>query len=307
MDKIGELIKKLRTSRNISQPELADILEISASMMGMIEQGRRKPSDEAKLKLCEFFDISMDYLMGRTTMKNPTREIELQLSKLNLSSEEYDNLLNKWIVEQKIDNLDFDKPNSIIFKVYMDYLAQKPTNDTYSIEEMKQNTNIVDTDFINMLKCLNKKDIISSDNFNSIDTNVFPTPDNVVEIPVIGKISAGIPLLAVENIISYAYAPSSQIKQGFTYFYLTVQGDSMNLKFHEGDIILIQKQDDLENDEIGAILIDGEATVKKYKKENGLIILQPMSTNPEHQVQIYNPKEKDVKIVGKVISYQGKV
>lgn len=142
---------------------------------------------------------------------------------------------------------------------------------------------------------------------SDIGNNVFSIPDNVVEIPVIGKISAGIPLLAVENIISYAYAPSSQIKKDFSYFYLTVQGDSMNLKFREGDIILIQKQDDLENDEIGAILIDGEATVKKYKNENGLIILQPMSTNPEHQVQIYNPKEKDVKIVGKVISYQGKI
>lgn len=140
-----------------------------------------------------------------------------------------------------------------------------------------------------------------------VESNVFPSPDMVVKIPVVGKISAGIPLLAVENIVSYAYAPSSQIKQGYTYFYLTVQGDSMNLKFHEGDIILVQKQSDLENDEIGVILINGEATVKKYKNENGLIILQPMSTNPEHQVQIYNPREKDIEIIGKVISYQGKV
>lgn len=140
-----------------------------------------------------------------------------------------------------------------------------------------------------------------------VESNFFPSPDMVVKIPVVGKISAGMPLLAVENIVSYAYAPSSQIKQGYTYFYLTVQGDSMNLKFHEGDIILVQKQSDLENDEIGVILINGEATVKKYKNENGLIILQPMSTNPEHQVQIYNPKEKDIDIIGKVISYQGKV
>jgi len=140
-----------------------------------------------------------------------------------------------------------------------------------------------------------------------VESNVFPSPDMVVKIPVVGKISAGMPLLAVENIVSYAYAPSSQIKQGYTYFYLTVQGDSMNLKFHEGDIILVQKQSDLENDEIGVILINGEATVKKYKNENGLIILQPMSTNPEHQVQIYNPREKDIEIIGKVISYQGKV
>ena len=140
-----------------------------------------------------------------------------------------------------------------------------------------------------------------------LESNVFPNADSVIEIPVVGKISAGMPLLAVENIFSYAYAPSSQIKQGYTYFYLTVQGDSMNLKFHEGDIILVQKQSDLENDEIGVILINGEATVKKYKNENGLIILQPMSTNPEHQVQIYNPREKDIEIIGKVISYQGKV
>lgn len=81
----------------------------------------------------------------------------------------------------------------------------------------------------------------------------------------------------------------------------------MNLKFNEGDLLLVQQQNDLENDEIGAIMIDGEATVKKYKCENGLIILQPMSTNPEHQVQIYNPKEKNIKIIGKVISYQGTV
>ena len=140
-----------------------------------------------------------------------------------------------------------------------------------------------------------------------LESNVFPNADSVIEIPVVGKISAGIPLLAVENIVRYAYAPSSQVKQGYTYFYLTVQGDSMNLKFHERDIILVQKQSDLENDEIGVILIYGEATVKKYKNENGLIILQPMSTNPEHQVQIYNPKEKDIKIIGKVISYQGTV
>lgn len=65
MKKIGEIIKDLRTSNNISQPKLAKILEISPSMMGMIEQCRRKPNDEVKLKICDFFNISMDYLMGR--------------------------------------------------------------------------------------------------------------------------------------------------------------------------------------------------------------------------------------------------
>ena len=82
----------------------------------------------------------------------------------------------------------------------------------------------------------------------------------------------------------------------------------MNLKFREGDIVLVQKQDALENDEIGVILVNGDdATVKKYRQDNGLIILEPISTNPEHHAQIYNPKNTPIKIIGKVVSYQGKI
>ena len=140
------------------------------------------------------------------------------------------------------------------------------------------------------------------------ESNIFPISDTPIRVPVIGKISAGLPILAVENIESYEFAPSSYIKKGFDYFYLRVQGDSMNLKFNEGDIVLVQKQDTLENDEIGVILVNGyDATVKKYKSENGLVILSPMSTNLENVVQIYNPKEIEIKIVGKVVSYQGKI
>lgn len=141
-----------------------------------------------------------------------------------------------------------------------------------------------------------------------IESNVFPTSDIPKKVPVIGKISAGLPILAVENIEGYEFAPSSHIKEGYEYFYLRVQGDSMNLKFNDGDIVLVQKQDILENDEIGVILVNGnDATVKKYKSENELVILEPMSTNPENTVQIYNPKNISIKIIGKVVSYQGKI
>ena len=141
-----------------------------------------------------------------------------------------------------------------------------------------------------------------------IESNVFPTSDIPKKVPVIGKISAGLPFLAVENIEGYEFAPSSHIKEGYEYFYLRVQGDSMNLRFNEGDIVLVQKQDTLENDEIGVILVNGDdATVKKYKSENGLVILEPLSTNPENTVQIYNPKNISIKIIGKVVSYQGKI
>lgn len=161
------------------------------------------------------------------------------------------------------------------------------------------------------IKIENLLNMLNSDQefiLNKQESNVFPTTDIPQKVPVVGKISAGLPILATENIEGYEFAPSSQIKKGYTYFYLKVQGDSMNLKFSEGDIVLVQKQDILENDEIGVILVDGnDATVKKYKSENGLVILEPMSTNPENTVQIYNPKKIDIKIIGKVISYQGKI
>lgn len=129
-----------------------------------------------------------------------------------------------------------------------------------------------------------------------------------VSIPILGKISAGLPLMAEENKEGSAFAPANLIKPGYNYFYLRVVGDSMNLKFNEGDIILVQKQDSLENGDIGVIRVNGfDATIKKYRFENNLVLLEPMSTNIEHKTQIYNPKEIEIAIIGKAISYQGNI
>ena len=140
------------------------------------------------------------------------------------------------------------------------------------------------------------------------ESNVFPTSDVPTEIPVLGKISAGLPILASENVEGYEFAPSSYLKEDFEYFYLRVQGDSMNLRFPEGNLVLVQKQDCLENGEIGVFLIDGQdATVKKFRQDGDFVILDPMSTNPSNITQIYNIKETPVRIIGKVILHIGKV
>lgn len=76
----------------------------------------------------------------------------------------------------------------------------------------------------------------------------------------------------------------------------------MNLKFPNGCLLLVQKQPELENGQIGVIMVNGDdATVKRFKQENDLVILEPMSSNPEHQVQIYNPQKIKIEIIGKVI------
>ena len=82
----------------------------------------------------------------------------------------------------------------------------------------------------------------------------------------------------------------------------------MNLKFPDGCLLLVQKQPTLENGQIGVFRINGyDATVKRFKEENGLIILEPMSNNPKHYVQTYNPQDVPVEIIGKVVSYIGDV
>lgn len=130
----------------------------------------------------------------------------------------------------------------------------------------------------------------------------------VVKIPVLGKVSAGVPIMAEENFEGYALAPASQIKSDKEYFYLRVQGDSMNLKFPEGCIVLIEKTDYIEDGDIGVIAINGyDATIKLYKRKGNTISLNPMSSNPIHQQQMYDIKETTIHVLGKAISYQGTI
>lgn len=142
----------------------------------------------------------------------------------------------------------------------------------------------------------------------SNDTIPISNAIEIVKVPVLGKISAGVPIMAEESFEGYALAPATQIKEGKEYFYLRVQGDSMNLKCPEGSIVLVEKTSCLDNGEIGVIAVNGyNATIKRFKKEDNLVILEPMSTNPEHTVQIYNTKEIEIHILGKAISFQGDI
>lgn len=100
--------------------------------------------------------------------------------------------------------------------------------------------------------------------------------NTLVEVPVIGKVAAGIPILAVENIEESYFLPQSMLPSSSDCFMLTVQGESMiNAGILNGDLVIVQPQSTAENGEIVVAMIDDEATVKRYYKENGHIRLQP--------------------------------
>ena len=108
-----------------------------------------------------------------------------------------------------------------------------------------------------------------------IDDNFNLTRREVVNVPLIGQVAAGQPLLAVENITGYFPIPAEFIPKEEV-FMLNVKGESMvNAGIYDGDQIIVKQQSTASNGEIVVALVDDSATVKRFYKENGHIRLQP--------------------------------
>lgn len=120
----------------------------------------------------------------------------------------------------------------------------------------------------------------------------------MVNIPIVGRVAAGEPLFAEQNIEDYFpipmdYAPNAQV------FMLKVKGDSMiNAGIYEGDMIIVQKQSTATNGDIVVALLDDSVTVKTFYKESDHIRLQPENDFMEP----FRLKDTEVSILGKVIS-----
>ena len=119
------------------------------------------------------------------------------------------------------------------------------------------------------------------------------------KIPLLGQIAAGVPIYAEENIEGYLWTDRNH---GAEYFGLRVRGDSMNAaRINDGDIVIVKKQDIVEDGEIAVVLVDDCATIKRYHREGDMVILTPQSTNPVNQVQFYNLKEHSIQVLGRVV------
>ena len=129
-----------------------------------------------------------------------------------------------------------------------------------------------------------------------IDDNFNLTRRELVNVPIIGTVTAGQPILAVENIEGYFPIMPEFVHNRQT-FMLNVKGESMiNAGILDGDIVFVEKTPAAHNGEIVVALIEDEATVKTFYKENGHFRLQP--ENDEFEPIIVN----EVLILGKVIA-----
>jgi len=121
----------------------------------------------------------------------------------------------------------------------------------------------------------------------------------ILPIPIVGRVKAGEPILAIENIEGYINFDRSLVSSG-DIFLLRVQGDSMiEAHIQDGDFALVKPQPNAENGEIVVALIEDEATIKRIFKKRDLIRLEP--ANPKMEPIVVKKGEKKVTIVGKVV------
>lgn len=129
-----------------------------------------------------------------------------------------------------------------------------------------------------------------------------------VRINVLGRVAAGIPIEAIENIIDTEEI-SEQLASTGEFFGLQIHGDSMEPRMYENDVVIVRKQDDAESGDIVIAMVNGnDATCKRLMKYAGSIAL--LSLNPKYEPMTFTERdieEKPVRIIGKVVELRGKL
>lgn len=220
MRKFKDVLTQLRQERNISQRYLSEQLGLSHGAIGMYENGKREPNYEILESIADYFNVDMNYLLGKTLVRNSYRELG--------------------IVNDK------------------DYLT---FNNIYPIEKKK--------------------------------------------FPLLGTVACGEPIFADEDRESYVMA-GTDIQADFC---LKCKGDSMiNARIYENDIVFVKKQSIVNNGEIAVVLIDDEATLKRfyYHKDKNMVILK--YENPKYEDKIFMDEELNkIRILGKAVAFQSDV
>lgn len=149
---------------------------------------------------------------------------------------------------------------------------------------------LYNVDYLDLYEKAGYIDLIEDEEKSKIKTDILGNP--VVSLPLVGAVKAGYNYLAQENWIGIVDVEKSLVGDGKDYFALKVKGDSMAPVFVENDIVIIKKQNDCENNEYAVVIINGdEGTLKKIKKTDNGIILQPL--NPAYGPVMYTKEEME--------------
>lgn len=217
MGEFKNIFYKLRSEKNYNQEIMAKELGVSKSTIAMWETGKRLPSPELYEQIADYFNVDIDFLYGRTTIRKKYH---------------YDNQGNEYVLS------DYTKG---------------------------------------------------------------------IKINVLGRVAAGIPIEAVEEIIDQEEITEELARTG-SFFGLQIKGNSMEPRICEGDVVIVRQQDDAESGDVVIALINGDdAVCKRLRKYRDGIEL--ISNNPSYDPMYFDNDEiekKPVRIIGKVVELRGK-
>ena len=207
-------LPELRKQKGLKQGDLAAFLGVAQSTLSGWENGKFEIDDKNKIKLADFFGVSVDYLLGREVSAN-----------------------SPW-------------------------------------------------------------------NENGID--MAPRKKGI-KIPVLGRVVAGVPVEAVQDVIDYEEIDEEMAKTG-EFFALQIKGDSMEPRIKSGDVVIVRKQDIVDSGDVAIVMVNGDdATCKKFvKHKNGVSLV---SMNPAYTPMFYTMDEVEslpVRILGRVMELRAK-
>lgn len=284
---LGERIRKLRTEKGLSLEQVGESIGMTKSALSKVERGEVSVSFENLFGISKTLGVSLDTLAG---------------------SEPKD-------TGDYFFNQNWEKT----------YHFQQPKTERKSVQTLLELASTLDDSDVEMLTLFANrlKGSSFSEHFEEpvlskptkkrppfMDKGLVIREKNLpnhyfVSIPLIGQVSAGLPVTAVENVEDILEIPADYLPGTGTFFALRVKGDSMvNVGIHDGELVIVRQESTAENgDIVVAMTNDEDATVKTFYKENGHIRLQPEN---DYMEPIIVP---DVRILGKVVSvykYAGK-
>ena len=192
-----------------------------------------------------------------------------------------------------------DEKQDDILKFLIDYLDNHPYPPSY--REIAKGVDIKSTNSVKKyLDLLEERNLIKRTDYQNRSIEIikkdYSKKKDLIKIPLIGKVAAGIPILAVENIEDEFIVSKSIFGTSQELFMLKISGDSMiDIGINDGDYVVVKRQETAENGEIVVAYLDGYATVKTFYNDGQKIILQPQ--NPLYQKII----STNCQILGKVV------
>lgn len=168
------------------------------------------------------------------------------------------------------------------------------------IKNMKRNNIYKLAQILRISPLVLLNDTIPADQENDMPQAKNIIPFNAKRVPLVGRIAAGTPILAEQNIDGYENLADGVQAD----FCLQVQGDSMiGANIHSGDIVFIRQQEEVEDGEIAAVLVDDSATLKRFYRHDGAVELRP--ENPRYKSMIFTADNcQQFRVLGKAVALQ---